>query len=71
VRFTLITDPGIDVLFVLSDYPIYVSLTFRHQACVRFMSRRVKRIYPVFAAVSAGYVTLSFVFPTKTKIQPP
>jgi exopolysaccharide production protein ExoZ len=62
---------GVDLFFVLSGYLIYGSLISRPQQFVRFMSRRVERIYPAFVAVFVPYVALSFAFPTENKIPAP
>ncbi|OYV48930.1 MAG: acyltransferase, partial [Burkholderiales bacterium 21-58-4] len=59
---------GVDLFFVLSGYLIYGSLISRPQKFMRFMSRRVKRIYPAFMAVFLLYVFLSFVFHSESKI---
>lgn len=66
-----IGNAGVDLFFVLSGYLIYGSLLSRRQQFLRFMSRRIKRIYPAFAAVFAAYVVLSFVFPAENKIPSP
>lgn len=62
---------GVDLFFVLSGYLIYGSLISHHQNFLRFMSRRIRRIYPTFTAVFAVYVFLSFLFPSKNKIPSP
>ena len=59
---------GVDLFFVLSGYLIYGSLISRPQPFLRFMSRRVERIYPAFVAVFITYVALSFAVPTESKI---
>lgn len=59
---------GVDLFFVLSGYLIYGSLMTRQQTFVRFMSRRIVRIYPAFTAVFVVYIVLSFTFPTESKI---
>lgn len=66
-----IGNTGVDLFFVLSGYLIYGSLLSRRQQFLRFMSRRVKRIYPAFVAVFAAYVVLSFAFPAENKIPSP
>ena len=63
-----IGNAGVDLFFVLSGYLIYGSLIERPQNFFKFMSRRVKRIYPTFAAVFAIYLVLSFLFPAENKI---
>jgi exopolysaccharide production protein ExoZ len=62
---------GVDLFFVLSGYLIYGSLMSRRQPFLRFMSRRVERIYPTFAVMFAAYVALSFMFPAESKIPSP
>ena len=62
---------GVDLFFVLSGYLIYGSLISRQQQFLRFMSRRVERIYPAFTVVFVVYVTLSFAFPAENKIPAP
>jgi exopolysaccharide production protein ExoZ len=62
---------GVDLFFVLSGYLIYGSLIAREQRFFKFMSRRVERIYPAFAAVLLVYLALSFLFPQENKIPVP
>lgn len=62
---------GVDLFFVLSGYLIYGSLISRPKPFIRFMSRRVERIYPTFVVVFAIYVVLSFVFPAENRIPSP
>lgn len=64
----IIGNTGVDLFFVLSGYLIYGSLISRPQRFLRFMSRRVERIYPAFVAVFLAYLVLSFVFPAENKI---
>ena len=59
---------GVDLFFVLSGYLIYRSLMARHVGFLRFMSRRVQRIYPTFVAVLALYLALSVLVPSESKI---
>ncbi|HTG35614.1 MAG TPA: acyltransferase [Thermoanaerobaculia bacterium] len=63
-----IGNSGVDLFFVLSGYLIYGSLISRRQQFLRFMSRRVERIYPAFIAVFAVYILLSFAFPAEGKV---
>ena len=63
-----IGNTGVDLFFVLSGYLIYGSLISRRQQFLRFMSRRIVRIYPTFVVVFAAYVILSFLFPAENKI---
>lgn len=62
---------GVDLFFVLSGYLIYGSLLTRRQQFLRFMARRVQRIYPAFAVVFLTYVALSFALPAENKIPTP
>jgi len=66
-----IGNTGVDLFFVLSGYLIYGSLVSRRQPFLRFISRRVKRIYPAFVVVFAAYIILSFAFPAENKIPSP
>ena len=59
---------GVDLFFVLSGYLIYGSLIAREQRFLKFLSRRVERIYPAFAAVFLVYLALSYFFPQESKI---
>ena len=61
---------GVDLFFVLSGYLIYGSLISRDQRFVRFMSRRIQRIYPAFIVVFGIYIVMSFAFPSESKIPP-
>ena len=63
-----IGNAGVDLFFVLSGYLIYGSLISRPQQFIRFMTRRVARIYPAFIAVFIIYLLLSFIFPAENKI---
>jgi exopolysaccharide production protein ExoZ len=62
---------GVDLFFVLSGYLIYGSLISRPQNFLKFMSRRVIRLYPVFIVVFVAYLALSFIFPAESKIPSP
>lgn len=66
-----IGNTGVDLFFVLSGYLIYGSLLSRRQQFLRFISRRIVRIYPAFAVVFVAYIILSFVFPAENKIPSP
>lgn len=61
---------GVDLFFVLSGYLIYGSLISRPQNFLRFMGRRLARIYPAFCVVFAIYVLLSFLRPEESKLPP-
>jgi peptidoglycan/LPS O-acetylase OafA/YrhL len=59
---------GAYLFFVLSGFLIYRSLLRRQQPIRRYLGRRVRRIYPTFAAVFVLYLALSAVFPARSKI---
>jgi peptidoglycan/LPS O-acetylase OafA/YrhL len=59
---------GVDLFFVLSGFMIYGALVHKRVAYFTFLRRRVKRIYPTFLAVLGGYLVLSLVFPSESKI---
>lgn len=59
---------GVDLFFVLSGYLIYGSLISRRQSFLKFMKRRIQRIYPSFFVVFVIYLGLSFVFSSESKI---
>lgn len=61
---------GVDLFFVLSGYLIYGSLIARRQPFMRFMARRIERLYPAFTVVFVLYVALSYLFPAESKIPP-
>lgn len=63
-----IGNAGVDLFFVLSGYLIYGSLISRPHLFMRYMTRRVARIYPAFIAVFLIYLFLSFAFPAENKI---
>jgi peptidoglycan/LPS O-acetylase OafA/YrhL len=64
----LIGNTGVDLFFVISGYLIYGALIRRGTGVVRFILRRVERIYPTFLAVFALYIFLSLVFPDSSRI---
>ena len=59
---------GVDLFFILSGYLIYGATIKPNLDVLKFLGRRVQRIYPTFLVVFAGYVMLSFVFPERSKI---
>ena len=63
-----IGNAGVDLFFVLSGYLIYGSLMARPQPFLRFMTRRIQRIYPAFIVVFVLYLAMSFVFRQQSKI---
>lgn len=66
--FHTIGNTGVDLFFVLSGYLIYGSLIERPQQFVKFMRRRIQRIYPAFCVVFCMYVGLSHLVPAESKI---
>lgn len=59
---------GVDLFFVLSGYLIYGSLISKPQRFLKFMLRRIQRLYPAFIIVLIVYIALSFLFPSENKI---
>lgn len=59
---------GVDLFFVLSGYLIYGTLIRKPQPFVKFMLRRIQRLYPTFGIVLAIYVALSLALPSESKI---
>ncbi|MCC6536976.1 MAG: acyltransferase [Bryobacterales bacterium] len=59
---------GVDLFFVLSGYLIYGSLMERPQPFLKFISRRLERLYPAFIPVFVTYVVLSWLFPAESKV---
>lgn len=58
---------GVDLFFVLSGYLIY-QIVFKQPGFIRYLQRRIQRLYPVFLAVMLIYVGLSLVFPEYSRI---
>lgn len=67
-HFHAIGNVGVDLFFVLSGYLIYGAQLTRPQHFVKFMGRRIVRIYPAFLVVFMLYVMLSQLFPNESKI---
>ena len=63
-----IGNAGVDLFFILSGYLIYGSLIARRQPFIKYMQRRIARIYPAFTVVFLAYVALSFAMPSQSKI---
>src|SRR5262245_27609564 len=59
---------GVDLFFVLSGFLIYGATIRRAAPFMRFMRRRVQRIYPTFLAVLSLYLLLTVLFPAQSKI---
>jgi exopolysaccharide production protein ExoZ len=59
---------GVDLFFVLSGYLIYGAVLKPSLDYLKFMTRRVQRIYPTFLVVFAMYIGLSFAFPSQSKL---
>ena len=59
---------GAYLFFVLSGFLIYRSLLRRPQPLAGYLGRRIRRIYPTFAAVFVLYLALSATFPERSKI---
>jgi peptidoglycan/LPS O-acetylase OafA/YrhL len=61
---------GVDLFFVLSGYLIYGAALRPALNFIKFMQRRIQRIYPTFLCVFAMYLALSFLFPGESKLPP-
>lgn len=59
---------GVDLFFVLSGYLMYAAVIAKPRPYADFLRRRVRRLYPTFAAVFVLYVVLSALFPAESKI---
>lgn len=59
---------GVDLFFTVSGYLIYGALMRRPVGYLKFMRRRVQRIFPAFLAVFLIYLGLSIGFPQENKI---
>lgn len=64
-----IGNTGVDLFFVLSGFLVYGALLRKQGSSIlRFLKRRVERIYPTFLVVFAIYLLLSTFFPGENKI---
>jgi exopolysaccharide production protein ExoZ len=59
---------GVDLFFVLSGYLIYGLIFKKPGRYMKFIERRIQRIYPTFLAVLAVYLLLSILFPAQSKL---
>ena len=59
---------GVDLFFLMSGFLIYGAVIGRKTPILKFMRRRVQRIYPTFLSVFAIYLVLSAVFTSENKI---
>ena len=59
---------GVDLFFVLSGYLIYGMLIEKTRPFNKYIIQRIKRIYPAFTCVFIIYLSLSFIFPSESKI---
>src|ERR1700682_2659244 len=59
---------GVDLFFVLSGYLIYGVLMRKPVGYLKFMRRRVQRIFPAFMTVFLVYLGLSIVFSKENRI---
>src|ERR1041385_7793178 len=64
----VVGNAGVDLFFVLSGYLIYGALLRNRTSIVKFLWRRVERIYPTFLAVFVLYLGLSALFPDASKL---
>jgi exopolysaccharide production protein ExoZ len=61
---------GVDLFFVLSGYFIYGATLKDRAGYAQFMRRRIRRIYPTFAAMFVIYLGLSGLLPDENKLPP-
>ena len=59
---------GVDLFFVLSGYLIYGLLIKKERPFLKYILRRIQRIYPTFTVVLVLYLALSLAFPSESKI---
>src|SRR5665213_1652111 len=59
---------GVDLFFLISGFLIYGVLVRKSQPFGKYISRRVRRIYPVFLVVMAIYIVLSTIAPSERKL---
>jgi len=59
---------GVDLFFVLSGYLIYGHLIGSRIPFVRYLGRRVRRIYPAFLVVFVVYLLLAWLRPAEGKL---
>src|SRR5579863_5013692 len=59
---------GVDLFFVLSGFLIYGAVIRKPINYLKFMKRRVERIYPTFLAVFSLYLVLCVAFPSVSKL---
>lgn len=60
---------GVDLFFLLSGFLIYGIVLKHTRSYWDFIRRRIRRIYPVFAAVLALYLFLSLLLPAESKLR--
>lgn len=63
-----IGNTGVDLFFVLSGYLIYGVVLRKKTPYLKFMGRRIERIYPTFLAVLLIYFLLCGLVPAENKI---
>jgi peptidoglycan/LPS O-acetylase OafA/YrhL len=59
---------GVDLFFVLSGFLIYGGLMARPAPFTSYVRRRLRRIYPAFAAVFLLYVAATWFAPSQSKL---
>ena len=59
---------GVDLFFTLSGYLIYGALVRRPTGYLKFIRRRIERIFPTFGTVFLIYLGVSVVFTRENKI---
>jgi peptidoglycan/LPS O-acetylase OafA/YrhL len=63
-----IGNAGVDLFFVISGYLIYRAVFNKRVRLLRFLSRRVRRIYPTFLCVFTIYLIGAAVMPTEARV---
>jgi exopolysaccharide production protein ExoZ len=59
---------GVDIFFVISAFLMYGIVMRRPTPFLPYLTRRLKRLYPVFAFVFLVYVALSYAMPSQSRI---
>ncbi len=64
----LVGNTGVDLFFVLSGYLIYGALLQKQPHYLKFIERRIERIFPTFVCVLGLYLTVFAIFPRLNKL---
>ncbi len=66
--FRYIGSKGVELFFVISGFLIYGMLLNKNTPFIKFINRRIRRLYPTFLVMLLIYLVLSFVFPQESKL---